>query len=528
MPSPQPNVGPGTWHSLGPAFWSALIGAAFCTGLAAGLLMDLLRAVQRLSWGPGTNDFLDAVQRSAPLHRLEIVAAAGALVVATRLALRLRGSGHGGELNAAIWFYAGRLPFIATLLNAIASIVIVAMGASMGREGAPKQMGGLAAGIAARWAGLPPAQRRLLVACCAGAGMGAVYNVPLGGALFSLEVLLGSLSLPLVAPALAASTVATATAWLLLPDKPAYAVATFAATPALIVFAALAGPPIGLAAAFYVRLICWADSKKPKGWAMAAAPLAAFGALGATSIAFPQLLGNGMDAVQLSFTGNVPLRLAIVLAALKPLATAACLGSGAPGGLMTPTITVGALIGIAGGQAWSYLWPAAASEPGAFAIVCAGAMLAAATQGPVSAMILLLEMTRHIDGTMVPLVLATAGAMLMARRLEPRSLYSGRTHAARAMVAHTGGLVLPAAMRLPEALSHIAIAGVHSAALVDQDGKRLGQITVDDAAAALETCVPVDIATARDAMVAALARQSPVQAAMRASTSSGVMRTSAS
>ena len=94
------------------------------------------------------------------------------------------------------------------------------MGASLGREAAPKQMGALAGSVLAQWAGIPPAQRRLLAACGAGAGIAAVYNVPFGGALFALEVLLGALSLTLVPPALIASMIAAAVSWLFLPTSP--------------------------------------------------------------------------------------------------------------------------------------------------------------------------------------------------------------------------------------------------------------------------------------------------------------------
>jgi H+/Cl- antiporter ClcA len=93
------------------------------------------------------------------------------------------------------------------------------MGAALGREAAPKQAGGLIADMLADWTALPDGQRRLLVACGAGAGIAAVYNVPFGGALFALEVLLGTLSLPLVAPALATALVATVVSHLLLPDR---------------------------------------------------------------------------------------------------------------------------------------------------------------------------------------------------------------------------------------------------------------------------------------------------------------------
>jgi hypothetical protein len=127
MPSPQPNIGLGGWRQVGLRFWVSLVAAAVATGFAAGFLMRLLHWVQQLAWEKGTGDFLDAVERAGAAHRVVVVLGAGVLVVGTRWLLRLRGSGHGGELGAAIWFRAGHLP-------ALRSIIIVGLGASLGRD----------------------------------------------------------------------------------------------------------------------------------------------------------------------------------------------------------------------------------------------------------------------------------------------------------------------------------------------------------------------------------------------------------
>jgi H+/Cl- antiporter ClcA len=510
MPSPQPNIGPGAWRGFGLRFWLSLAVASVATGLAAGMLMRLLHWLQRIAWGEGSGDFLDAVQRTGTTRRIEIVLAAGILVVATRWLLRLRGSGHGGELAAAIWFRAGHLPPLRTLLNAVTSIVIVALGASLGREAAPKQTGALVAGLMGRWAALPPPQRRLLAACGAGAGIGAVYNVPFGGALFSLEVLLGTLSFSLVAPALTASLIATACARLLLPDEATYHVRAYPMTAELLAWAVVAAPVIGLAAALYVRLICWADARKPAGGLLFAAPLAVFAALGGASIHFPELLGNGQDLVQLAFAGTLPLLPALCLAALKPAATAACLGSGAPGGLFTPTLTVGALLGAAGARIWTMALPDAPLDAGAGALIGAGALLAASTQGPISAVVLLLELTRRLDPTMVPLMAAIAGAMLVARGLESRSIYSGRIHAARAAVQPGPGPSVSTAARVPELLRILSDSPHGRVEIIDEMGQALGSLTLQQARAGLERLQSDAIVTARDLLLVSRERPSGV------------------
>jgi chloride channel protein, CIC family len=146
--------------------------------------------------------------------------------------------------------------------------------------------------------------------------------------------------------------------------------------------------------------------------------------LGAVSIPFPQLLGNGKDVSQLIFNDGVALRVMLALLILKPLATVMCLRSGAPGGLFTPSLTLGALLGGVLGHVWIMIWPGDA--PGLFAVVGAGAVLAATTQGPISAIVLMIELTGHDRVFVVPLVVAAVTATLVARTIDARSIYDAR------------------------------------------------------------------------------------------------------
>jgi H+/Cl- antiporter ClcA len=298
------------------------------------------------------------------------------------------------------------------------------MGASLGREGAPKQAGAVIANVVCDRFGLSDDQRKLLVACGAGAGMAAVYDVPLGGALFAIEVLRGALALRLVLPALTASAIATILAWTVLPNAPLYRVAPEGSFASLILWALLAAPIIAVASVGYVRMIALADRIRPKGWLRVAAPVLAFAALGLTSVAFPQLLGNGKELAQLAFDGAAGPMLLLTLLALKPLATFICFGSGAPGGLFTPSLSFGAVLGGVLGCAWSWLWPGV--PPGLFAIVGAGAVVAATTQGPVSAIVLMIELTGRDRTFIIPMIVAAAGATLISRTIDPRSIYDAR------------------------------------------------------------------------------------------------------
>jgi len=109
---------------------------------------------------------------------------------------------------------------------------------------------------------------------------------------------------------------------------------------------------------------------------------------------------------------------------LRPAATLLSLGSGAPGGLFTPSLALGALLGGLLGQAWSWLWPGV--PPGLFAVLGAGAMLAATTQGPISTVVLMMELTGYARAAIVPMLLIVATATLVARSIEPRSIYDAR------------------------------------------------------------------------------------------------------
>jgi H+/Cl- antiporter ClcA len=405
-------------------FWLAVVLTGIGTGIGAAALTRLLEVVQHLVWRGSGTDLLDAAAHAPAWEHVAVLLGAGVLTGAGQLVLVRLSSSNGIDITEAIWFRAGRLPVVRTLGSALLSILVVAMGASLGREGAPKQTGAVIANAVSDRARLSDDERRLLVACGAGAGMGAAYGVPLGGALFALEVLRGALALRLVLPALVASLVATAVSWLAVPDAPTYSIPAYPSSASTLVWALLVGPIAGLVSVGYVRMITWADRNKPKGWRRLVAPLVALGLLGAVSIAFPQILGNGRDITQLAFTDRVAPGLLLVLLVLKPVATTLCLGSGTPGGLFTPSLAFGALLGAVLGHAWSWVWPGV--PPGLFAVLGAAAVLAATTQGPISAVVLMMELTGRDRSFIVPMLLVVATATLVARTIEPRSIYEAR------------------------------------------------------------------------------------------------------
>ena len=422
--SPQPNTGNSRMPAYPPRFWMALAVTAVATGIAGGLLMKLLAAMEELAWSAGPGNFLQGVEHTSPLHRVIILVLAGFIAGGGMWIIGRASKESGGDVSAAIWFRSGKLAAVQSLARAVLSIVIVGMGTSLGREAAPKEAGAAFASKLSEWLNLSAAQRRLLVACGAGAGMAAVYNVPLGGALFGLEVFLGSLAIPLVVPALLTSYLATSVSWLLLPNRPTYHIPTYPISSNAMLWAILAGPLFGLASVLYVRVIAWAETHKPKPAGRFLSPIVIFFVVGVIAIQFPELLGNGKDSVQQAFTGEITAGMAGVLAVLKPILTAACVLSGAPGGLFTPTTMCGALIGTFLGRLFAPILPGVA--PSVCAILGAGGVLAASMDAPLAAITLLLGLTGHLENLLPLVIFIAAGAVLTKRIFESRSIYSGR------------------------------------------------------------------------------------------------------
>jgi CIC family chloride channel protein len=420
----QPNAGHDGAAALNPMFWLAIIVTGVATGLFGAGLMALLFHVERLAFGYHSGSLLDGVRGASDVRRVVVLLIGGAFGAVAWYLLRRFARGP-TEVDDALWRGTGELSFWRSLGTSAISEVVIGFGASIGREAAPKLMGGASGSVIARWSRLSPEQRRLLVSCGAGAGLAAVYNVPIGGALFTAEVLVGSISLPVILPALACSAIATLTARLYLPGHASYiGIPHYHSGAAIVVWAFLLGPLTGLLAVGYIRLIGWISYHRAKGTALLIAMPAAFGVLGLLGIAYPELFGNGKGIVGETFVGEGGLTLLLALFLLKPLVTALCLGAGASGGLFTPVLSTGALFGGFLGLAWTHLWHG--TPLGAYAMVGGAAMIGAAMQAPLAALVLVIELTDTGLGLSIPLIAATVIATTVARYLDGYSIYSAR------------------------------------------------------------------------------------------------------
>ncbi|MDN7873991.1 chloride channel protein [Burkholderia aenigmatica] len=407
------------------------------TGVGAGLggmlLALLLHAIQHVAYGYsvahviGTESFLTGVTGADPLRRLVVLTVCGIVAGGGWWALYRYGRPL-VSIRRAVRAADPRMPFVSTTVHALLQIVTVALGSPLGREVAPREIGSLLAGRLAHRAGLTPDDCRLMVACGAGAGLAAVYNVPLGGAIFVLEVLLGTFELRALVVAVATSAIAAAVAWIGLGNEHQYAVPPFVLSTPLVAWSIVCGPLFGFAAYGFVRLTTRARANAPKDGRLPVLALLNFAAIGVLAMRFPQLLGNGKGPASLGFDGTLTIGLAAVLLVLKVLIEAGSLRAGAEGGLLTPGLANGALLGVVLGGLWSLVWPGASI--GGCALVGATAFLAASMQMPITAVVLLAEFTRADHDSLVPMLLAVAGSLVayrFAQRLAERRVDSVAT-----------------------------------------------------------------------------------------------------
>jgi H+/Cl- antiporter ClcA len=312
------------------------------------------------------------------------------------------------------------MPWWETILHAGLQIMIVGSGATVGREVAPRELGALIGGGFGRLVRLDARERRLVVAAAAGAGLAGVYNVPLAGALFTIEILLADLTLDAVAVALGISAVSALVASVVDGNHAFYDIHGAVSSWSLAVFAVILGPLFGFIGYWFAHWTARAERNKPKGarvlWQLPAASLA----VAVVSIWLPQIMGNGRGLGQFALNTTSWTALGILVAGFgfKAVLTLLTIRSGAAGGVLQPAIAMGAASGAAIGVGWSLMWPG--SPVAAFAIVGAAALLASSQKAPLMALAIVFELTHAPLDFLAPLGVAVAGSVLMRRLLEHR------------------------------------------------------------------------------------------------------------
>jgi CIC family chloride channel protein len=401
--------------------WAALAGLA--GALATIAFRDGLAAMQWLLVGHSGSFVEMAV--ALPWYMRVVLPCAGGIAAGCFLLLARRWQDSATpDYMDAIAAGTGEISLPQTLVRSASSLCTIASGGSIGREGSMVQLAALAASLIGRVVRFEPARLRLLVACGAAAGITSAYNAPIASAFFVSEIVLGALMMESLGPIMIASVVANITMRRLPGYRPTYEMPAFPDVPGFEVplFVAL-GILAGLAAPQFLRLLAFARRRFSRTGLPLPLRLGLGGlGVGIISVWVPEVWGNGYSVVNslLHHPWVWSAVLAIVL--FKVLATLLTAGSGAVGGIFTPTLFVGAALGYLFGLGAHALWPGFASATPAYAIVGMGAFLAAATGAPLMAILMMFEMTLSYQ-VMLPLMLACVLAWFVARGVGGPSMY---------------------------------------------------------------------------------------------------------
>ena len=355
-----------------------------------------------------------------------LVPAAGGLVAGFVLHFGMRfAKRSGGSFMEAVVVGDGRLPFGRGLVRAFSSLISVATGASIGREGAIAALSATIASKCGQIRGWPPYRLRLLVGCGVSGGIAAAYNAPIAGAIFAAHIVLGNFSMNIFAPLVTSSVVATLLSRSFFGIEPWYDVPPFEFTHlSQLYWFCFLGVVGGVVGAMFLRLI---DGGKQL-FGRLGCPLylrLALGGLivGAIAVEWPEVWGNGYVAANRILTHDLPLLAILGMLLAKLIATVAAVGSGTVGGIFTPTLFLGGSVGAAFGLLLHSADYAVGLPTHVFALVGMGTVLAATVHSPLLAMIIIFEISQNYS-MMPPLMLGCVLASTIARHLHPESVYT--------------------------------------------------------------------------------------------------------
>jgi CIC family chloride channel protein len=427
----------------------------------------------------------------------------------------------------AILIGDGRISTRASLVKSTAALFAIGSGGSIGREGPMVQLAAVIASAIGRWRRFTPPKLRLLVACGAAAGIASAYNAPIAGSFFVAEIILGTIAMESLGPLIISAVAATLTLHVLTAAHVLYRVPRFGEVTVwemgpYILLGVLAGV---LAPLFLISL-----KQAERFFVSLQLPIVARLALGglvvgALAINVPQVCGNGYTVLVQMLQGNLWVTTIIGYVACKWLATMASFGSGAPGGVFTPSLFMGAGAGLLFGTAVHHVWPVGAPNPISFALVGMGAFLAAATRAPLMAVILLFEMTMSYD-IVLPLLLCSVIAYYTSKGIGGASLYSEslkRKAAARPGAGLTPGTgcvadlmrpdppILAATARFAEIARLFLKVRVNNVYVVDDAGRFLGVVSLHDIKPYLGEPDLAELVMARDILREDFPRVAPEQ-----------------
>jgi CIC family chloride channel protein len=380
---------------------------------------------QSVSYG-SAGDLLDVVQTVPWSFRIVVPAVGGLLVGPIVYFLAREAKGHGvPEVMEAVAMRGGvirkRIVFVKTLVSAIC----IGTGGSVGREGPIVQIGSAAGSTIGQAFKVSANRMRTLVGCGAAAGIAATFNAPVAGSMFALEIILAEFGMATFSPIIISAVTATAVSRHYLGDAPAFIVPAYQLNsvwefPLYVALGTLCALVAVIFTTSLYRTEDIFDALKVPEYLKAGLGGLMVGAMG---LLFPHVLGVGYGAIHLALVQKLSWSLMAFLALWKVLATSITIGSGGSGGIFAPSLFVGSMAGGFFGASVHRIFPTVATTPGAYSIVGMGAVVAATTHGPLSAILILFEMTGDYK-VILPLMVTCIISTLISSRLLPESIYT--------------------------------------------------------------------------------------------------------
>lgn len=403
---------------------SILVGVG--AGLGAAVFRWLIENIRRVAYASGPWAEIGWV-------RLLLVPAIGGLLVGLLVYFWAReAKGHGvPEVMEAVALRGGRIRPRVALVKALASSVCIGSGGSVGREGPIVQIGSAIGSALGQALNFSNDRIRSLVACGAAGGIAATFNAPIAGAIFAIEVILGRVHTLYFGAVVISAVVADVVAQALGGEGRAFDIPEYALkSPWELPLYALLGVVAAVLAVGYSRGLyliedLWDRVRGPE-WIRPAMGGILLGVVGIVSFkveGFPRVFGVGYDSISDALLGRLTLQVAIALLLFKMAATWITLGSGGSGGIFAPSLFMGAMLGASFGSVANTLWPALTAPPGAYALVGMAAFFSGAAHAPITAILILFEMTGDYR-IILPLMLATVISTLLSTLLSRDSIYT--------------------------------------------------------------------------------------------------------
>ncbi len=394
-------------------------------GLCAVGFREFIQIVNRIAWrqGPYALEYLAGL----PFWWKLLAPAVGGLAVGVIIhAFAREAKGHGvPEVMEAVALRGGRIRPRVVLAKLLASGISIGSGGSVGREGPIVQIGSALGSTVGQWLGVDQRRLRTLVGCGAAAGIAGTFNAPVAGALFAVEIILGDFGVSQFSPIVISSVAATVVSRGFLGDFPAFEVPSYQLVHAseLFAYAGLGILAALVALAFIRTLYAFEDGFDRIPLPPPLRTLLGGALIGVIGIWLPHIFGVGYEAINEALNGTLVWQFMALLVVVKLLAVSITIGSGGSGGIFAPSLFIGAMLGGAVGTVVQNVWPVSAAGAGAYALVGMGAVVAAGTHAPITAILIIFELTGDYK-IILPLMISCIIATLLATRLQQASIYT--------------------------------------------------------------------------------------------------------